>query len=151
MKNNDQRSSIFWLAIGLAIALYSMKYGLGKFSSPGPGFMPFLSGLALAGLSLVVFLQQLSKGSREKLKDLWVNKNWSTIIMVMGALVLYTVFFKTLGFLLDTFLLIAFLLRVMEPLSWKKVLAGAVGAAIGSYAVFQLWLEAQLPKGFLGF
>ena len=151
MKNNDQRSSLFWLVIGLAIALYSMKYGLGKFSSPGPGFMPFLSGLILAGLALVVFLQQLSKRGKEKLRDLWAQKNWSTIMMVMGALVLYTIFFRFFGFLLDTFLLTAFLLRVMEPLSWKKVLAGAMGAAVGSYAIFQLWLEAQLPKGFLGF
>jgi hypothetical protein len=151
MKNNDQRSSLFWLVIGLAIALYSTKYGLGKFSSPGPGFMPFLSGLVLAGLALVVFLQQLSNKSKEKLKDLWAQKNWPTIMMVMGSLVLYTIFFRFLGFLLDTFLLTAFLLRVMEPLSWKKVLAGAIGAAVGSYAIFQLWLEAQLPKGFLGF
>jgi hypothetical protein len=151
MKNNDQRSSLFWLVIGLAIALYSTKYGLGKFSSPGPGFLPFLSGLVLAGLAFVVFLQQLSKGSKEKLRDLWAQKNWPTIMMVMGALVLYTIFFRFFGFLLDTFLLTAFLLRVMEPLSWKKVLAGAMGAAIGSYAIFQLWLEAQLPKGFLGF
>ncbi len=151
MKNNDQRSSLFWLVIGLAIALYSTKYGLGKFSSPGPGFMPFLSGLVLAGLALVVFLQQLSRGTKEKLRDLWAQKNWPTIMMVMGALVLYTILFRLLGFLLDTFLLTAFLLRLMEPLGWKKVLVGAIGAAIGSYAIFQLWLEAQLPTGFLGF
>jgi len=151
MKNNDQRSSLFWLVIGLAIALYSMKYGLGELSSPGPGFMPFLSGLAIAGLALVVFFQQLSKGSKEKLKDLWSQTNWPSIMMVMGALVLYTIFFRVLGFLLDTLLLTAFLLRVMEPFSWKKVLAGAIGAAFGSYTIFQLWLEAQLPKGFLGF
>jgi putative tricarboxylic transport membrane protein len=151
MKNNDQRSSFIWLVIGLAIALYSMKYGLGPLSSPGPGFMPFLSGLAIIGLSVVVFIQQLAKGSREGLRDLWAQKNWLSIMMVMGALVLYTVLFRFLGFLLDTFLLIAFLLRVMEPLSWKKVLVGAIGSALGSYIIFQLWLEAQLPKGFLGF
>ncbi len=151
MKNNDQRSGLFWVVIGLAIALYSTKYGLGKFSSPGPGFMPFLSGLVLAGLAVLVFFQQLSKGSKEGLMDLWAQKNWRTIMMVMGALVLYTIFFRFFGFLLDTFLLTAFLLRVMEPLSWKKVLAGAIGASVGSYAIFQLWLEAQLPTGFLGF
>ncbi len=113
--------------------------------------MPFLSGLVLAGLALVVFLQQLSRGTKEKLRDLWAQKNWPTIMMVMGALVLYTILFRLLGFLLDTFLLTAFLLRLMEPLGWKKVLVGAIGAAIGSYAIFQLWLEAQLPTGFLGF
>lgn len=151
MKNNDQRSGLFWLIIGLAIAVYSGKYGLGTLSSPGPGFLPFLSGLAMAGLALVVFSQQFSQKGREKIKDLWRQRNWPTMLMVMGALILYTLLFKLLGFLLDTFLLIAFLLRVMEPMSWRKVLAGAVFAAGGAYLIFQLWLEAQLPTGFLGF
>ena len=151
MKNNDQRSSLFWLAIGLAVTFYSRKYGLGTLSSPGPGFLPFLTGLAISGLALVVFVQQVSQKDREKVKDLWYKKNWPTMMMVMGALVLYTLLFKFLGFLLDTFWLIAFLLRVMQPMSWIKVLAGAVGAAGASYVVFQLWLKAQLPTGFLGF
>jgi hypothetical protein len=151
MKNNDQRSSLFWLAAGLAIAFYSEKYGLGSFSSPGPGFLPFLTGLVIAGLAVVVFLQQLSKSSRERMTDLWRQGRWPTVLTVMGALVLYTLLFQFLGFLLDTVWLIAFLLRVMEPMSWKKCLIGAVGAGGGSYLIFQLWLKAQLPAGFLGF
>jgi len=151
MKNNDQRSSLFWLAAGLAIALYSGNYGLGSFSSPGPGFLPFLTGLAIAGLALVVFLQQLSSRSREKMTDLWRRGNWPNVSMVMGALVLYTLLFQFLGFLLDTFWLIAFLLRVMEPMGWKKCLTGAVAASGGAYLVFQIWIKAQLPAGVLGF
>ena len=151
MKNNDQRSSLFWLAIGLAIAVNSGKYGLGSLSSPGPGFLPFLTGLAIAGLALVVFFQQFSKRDREKVTDLWQKGNWPTMLLVMGALVLYTLLLNFIGFLLDTFLLIAFLLRVMEPMSWKKVFAGAILAAGGAYVIFQLWLKAQLPTGFLGF
>jgi putative tricarboxylic transport membrane protein len=151
MRNNDQRSSLFWLAAGLAIALYSGKYGLGRLSSPGPGFLPFLSGLAIAVLALMVFFQQFSKKGREKVKDLWQKRNWPTVLMVMGALVLYTLLFQFLGFLLDTFWLIAFLLRVMQPMHWIRVMAGAIVAAGASYVIFQLWLKAQLPTGFLGF
>ena len=151
MKNNDQRSSLFWLVIGLSIALYSLKYGLGTFSSPGPGFLPFASGVAMVLLALVVFFQQISKGQVDTLKSLWADTRWPTVLMVMGSLVLYAVFLRLLGFLLDAFVLTAFLLRVIEPLSWKKVLAGATGATLGSYAIFELWLEAQLPTGFLGF
>jgi putative tricarboxylic transport membrane protein len=151
MKNNDQRSSLFWVAVGLAIAFYSRKYGLGHLSSPGPGFLPFLTGLAITGLALVVFSQQFFKPGREKIRDLWQKKNWPTVLMVLGILVLYTLLFNFLGFILDTFLLIAFLLRVIEPMSWIKVLGGATGAAGGSYVIFELWLKAQLPKGFLGF
>ncbi len=151
LKTNDQRSGIFWLAVGLAIVFSSLKYGLGSLSSPGPGFLPFLTGLAITGLSGLVFFQQNAQKTREKLKDLWAQKNWSSVMMVMGALIVYTVFFRFLGFLLDTFLLIAFLLRIMEPLSWAKVLAGAVCASGGAYILFELWLEAQLPTGILGF
>jgi hypothetical protein len=151
MKNNDQRSGLFWLAIGLAVAITSGKYGLGSLSSPGPGFLPFLTGLIISILALVVFVQQFSKKDREKVKDLWQKKNWLTMLIVLGALVLYALLFKLLGFLLDTFWLIAFLLRVMQPMSWIKVLAGAICAAGASYVIFQLWLKAQLPTGFLGF
>ena len=151
MKNNDQRSSLFWLVIGLAIAGYSVKYGLGTFSTPGPGFLPFVSGAAMVLLALVVFFQQFSKSAGETLKSLWAHTRWPTVVMVMASLVAYAVLLRPLGFLVDTFVLTAFLLRVMEPMDWKKVLAGATGATLGSYAIFQLWLEAQLPAGFLGF
>jgi len=151
MKNNDQRSSLVWLAIGAAIVLYSTRYGLGTLSSPGPGFVPFLSGLAIAGLALVVFLQQLGEGRQESLKSLWRQKNWGSMLKVMGALVLYTLFLKTLGFLLLTFLVMLYLFRAMESMSWKKVLASAFLTAVGAYAIFDLWLGAQLPQGILGF
>jgi hypothetical protein len=150
LRNNDQRSSLFWLLVGLAIALYSRKYELGTFSSPGPGFLPFLSGAAMALLALVVFFQQFPK-KKETLKSLWSHTKWPTVLMVMASLIAYTVMLQLFGFLLDTFLLTAFLLRVMQPLSWYKVCAGALGATLGSYAIFQLWLEAQLPAGVLGF
>ncbi len=151
LKNNDQRSSLFWLVIGLSIVLYSGKYGLGTFSSPGPGFLPFMSGAAMVLLALIVFVQQFSRGRVDTLKDLWAHTRWPTVLLVMTSLVFYAVLLRTLGFLLDTFVLTAFLLRVMEPLSWRKVLAGASGATLGSYAIFELWLEAQLPAGVLGF
>jgi len=150
VKNNDQRSSVFWLVIGLAIAVYSRKYGLGTLSSPGAGFLPFLSGLAMAVLAVVVLVQRIP-GKKDTLMGLWANRRWPAVPIVMAALVAYAVVLNTLGFVLDTFFLIAFLLRVMQPLAWKKVLAGAAGATFGSYAVFHLWLEAQLPVGFLGF
>jgi len=151
MKNNDQRSSLIWLAIGLAILLYSGKYGLGSMSSPGPGFVPFLSGLVIAGLALVVFLQQYGKKGGESLLGLWRQKDWPVTLKVMGALMLYAVFLKTLGFLLMTFLLVLYLFRAIEPLGWKKVFAGAFFTAFGAYLVFDLWLQAQLPRGIFGF
>jgi len=151
MKNNDQRSSLIWLAIGVAILFYSGKYGLGQMSSPGPGFVPFLSGLVIAGLALILFFQQLGKGVREGLEGLWRQKDWPVTLKVMGALILYAIFLQTLGFLLVTFLLVLYLFRAIEPLGWKKVFAGAFCTAFGAYLIFDFWLQAQLPRGIFGF
>ena len=151
MKNNDQRSSLVWLVVGLVIVLYSLKYDFGSFAVPGPAFLPMLTGLAVMVLALVVFFQQIPKEKGEKLRALWKEKKWLSVMMVMAALVIYAVLFTWLGFILDTFFLTVFLLRIMEPMNWKKVLAWSLGASLGSYAVFELWLQAQLPAGFLGF
>ncbi|MEW6185819.1 MAG: tripartite tricarboxylate transporter TctB family protein [Thermodesulfobacteriota bacterium] len=151
MKNNDQRSSIFWFAVGLAIIFFSRKYGLGTLSVPGPGFLPFLAGVAITGLAILVFFQQYAGNVRGTFSALWAKTHWPKVLMVMGALVLYTLLFRIFGFLLDTFLLIAFLLRVMEPTPWVKCLIGALLFSGASYLIFELWLKAQLPTGFLGF
>jgi hypothetical protein len=99
----------------------------------------------------VVFLQQIPQKRKDNFMDLWLQKRWSNTLIVMGALILFALFLKTLGFLLASFLLIAFLFRIIEPLDWKKVLIGAFLTSLGSYLVFDLWLEAQLPKGIFGF
>ena len=151
MKNNDQRSSLIWLIIGLAILFYSGKYGLGQMSSPGPGFVPFLSGLVIVGLALIVFFQQFGNGVREGLEGLWRQKDWPVTLKVMGALTLYAIFLQTVGFLLVTFLLVLYLFRAIEPLGWRKVIAGALGTAFSAYLIFDFWLQAQLPRGIFGF
>ncbi len=73
------------------------------------------------------------------------------MLKVMGALVLYAIFLKSLGFLLLTFFLTVYLFRIIEPMGWRRVLIGAILTAFGSYVVFEVWLEAQLPTGIFGF
>ena len=58
---------------------------------------------------------------------------------------------ERLGFLLSTFLLTGFLLRVMEPRSLSKLLTLALATALGSYAIFARALGMPLPPGILGF
>ncbi|MBE0555855.1 MAG: tripartite tricarboxylate transporter TctB family protein [Proteobacteria bacterium] len=69
----------------------------------------------------------------------------------MAALLAYALLMKPLGFLLCTVLFIGFLLRAVEPQRWSVVIVGAVGAALGAFAVFNLWLKTQLPQGPWGF
>ena len=76
---------------------------------------------------------------------------WGKSLIVMLALLAYTLLLMPLGFLLCTALFVGFLLVVVQPQRWYVVISVAVGTAIGAYGIFEVWLKAQLPKGPLGF
>jgi putative tricarboxylic transport membrane protein len=77
--------------------------------------------------------------------------NWTKIALVLLSLLLYAFFLERLGFVLTTFVLLSFLLGCIEDRNWVKSLGTAGAAALASYAVFELWLQIRLPKGFFGF
>jgi len=71
--------------------------------------------------------------------------------LVLAVLLAYTAFLEVLGFLLATFLLLLFLFRGIEPQRWVVSIGGSALTSFITYALFELWLKTQLPKGFIGF
>ncbi len=67
------------------------------------------------------------------------------------SLFMFVVLVNTLGFIFTTFLFLFFLLRFIEPQEWSTVFIITIVSTGSSYLIFQLWLKADLPTGFLGF
>jgi putative tricarboxylic transport membrane protein len=150
--NNDQISSAFWFAAGLAIVFASLPYGIGGIRAPDTGFLPFLTGVCVCLLAVIVFID----GTRERLrgvkwKNPFANIMWAKPLVAMTALVVYVVILDPVGFILATMLLVGFLLRAIVPQSWRVVLIGATLTSLVTYVVFAVWLETQLPAGLLTF
>jgi putative tricarboxylic transport membrane protein len=143
-------ASLFLLVLGGAIAAGSLKYGWGALDSPGPGFLPFFSGAAMAGFSAITLLRSLRKGW-SPLGEAWKGTRWLRPAVVTACLLLYAAFLRDLGFLIATVLLMIYLYRLLEPAGWKETLFAALATTVGFYLVFQTWLQAQLPRGLLGF
>jgi putative tricarboxylic transport membrane protein len=153
MKRYDQMSSLVWLAFAIYICIESSRLSFGSFHNPGPGFLPLLIGLILGILSLLVFLLSRLSKETEKIDQPWYPKErWKKLIWVLIALFAYAVCLEILGFLISTFLLLVFLFRAgIETQKWMWAIGGSAIASLSSYAVFELWLKTQLPKGILGF
>ena len=150
--NNDQVSAAIWVAVGTAVAIGSLRYGLGPLESPGTGFLPFLAGCAIALLAAIgLMVSTLKRRRGVGWTPILRGENWQKPILVTAALIAYVLLVKPLGFLLCTALFIGFLLRVVEPQRWSVVIVGAVGTALGAFAIFDLWLKTQLPRGPWGF
>lgn len=148
MKKLDRVSAAFWLIFSGLVAIESHRLGVGSFRSPGPGFLPFFSSVFLGLLALALLIDSArATGVAAMPEEGTPSGSWKSPARALAALSVYVVLLETLGFLLCTLGLIAFLLRVVERKSWPVAISTAVLAALGSVVVFQFWLKIQLPPG----
>ncbi len=151
MKSHDLQSGSFLLVLGLIIIEESLRLHIGTPQEPGAGFYPMLTGIVIAGLSLLLLTTCLWSVRRKKARPSGPAKpvRLKKMALAVGALLAYTFTLETLGFLLTTFFLMIFMLRVVEPLKWKVVLLTASLTASGCYLLFEVFLQAQMPAGLL--
>ena len=75
---------------------------------------------------------------------------WKRIVLAVAALVVFGLLFESLGYVISTFLFIAFLLRAVEQQKWGLAVVVAFFTALATYLVFGLLLQTPLPGGILG-
>jgi putative tricarboxylic transport membrane protein len=155
MKNLDLIGSLFWTVVGGAFSVGALKYRFFKGGIPGAGFLPFLAGVMLMALSLVVLISAIrvrrSNGGKASGDQFFPHPDsLKKVSVALGALLAYWIALEHLGFVITTFLFLVCLLRFIEPQKWVVTLSTALLATAFSYALFNLWLKVQLPKGILG-
>jgi putative tricarboxylic transport membrane protein len=150
--NKDRISSIFWFIFSVYTSYKSYKLGLGILFHPGPGFLFFWTGILVAILSATVFIKtfmgQEPKKSQESPTEKWKLKK---TILVLISLFIYALLIEWIGFIIITFFLFIFLLVVIEKKKWWFAVSVSIIVTGSAYLIFELGLQSQLPKGFLGF
>jgi putative tricarboxylic transport membrane protein len=143
--------NVFWLLFSLLTCIESYRLKLGDVTKPGPGFFPFGAGLIMLFLSLIALFQWMGKkepSEEETRKEL---VRWWNLVIILAATLAYALSLEKIGFLINTFLLITLLLKVVEPQTWKTSILGGVITAIAANVVFNVLFQAQIPSGILGF
>jgi len=153
MARFDRIFSFIWIALGVFQCAESYSLGLGSVMEPGTGFMPFVMGLVMIGIAIALFLES-SIEIRKKLTvkvSLWSEVHWKRVVYITIIMVAYAVLLPKLGYLLDTFVVMVFLLKSGEPVKWPTaIFVGAMTAGF-SYVLFGLWLNVSFPRGLLSF
>jgi putative tricarboxylic transport membrane protein len=151
-REKDRMSSFFWILVAIGICYGSVRLDLGELHKPGPGFFSFLAGAILGVLSLIVFLQSLKSAPGEERGPFWLNpQRRIKMVYLVLALILYAIGMNYIGFFFSTLLFLGFLLRSIDPQRWSVVIAVSILSTIISYAIFQYWLDVQLPTGIFPF
>ena len=149
MKKYDIYCGLFWLVMALFVCVISLlKFGLGSFGYPGPGFFPFLVGLLLFFLSIGM----IGTAMKEKLKSpdfkRWpsFHQNVTITLLVLFA---YAFSLESLGYILGSFLLFVYLFRFPSGKRWWVSVVLSVLVVAITYYFFGVLLQTQFPKGIL--
>ena len=152
VKNSpDLLSGFFWTGVSVLVAVESLRLGVGTLRNPGPGFLPFWSAVIFGvfGFILIVTNIQKKRGER-RIAELWKHVEWKKVVWVVFSLFLYSFLFSRIGYLLATFGVMTFLLRIMRrSRMWIPEVAGALIIALTTYFLFRVLMGIQLPKGLL--
>ena len=147
----DRVSSAVCLVFGGLFVAGALQQGLMRRGVPGPGFLPFFSGLALMVVSLFVLVPAFTRRERDEERFFPERDSLKKLLFALAALMAFGVAMVHLGYLLTTFLFMFIVPWIMEPTRWRSFGVLALVAALMSYLLFEAFLEVQLPKGVLGF
>jgi putative tricarboxylic transport membrane protein len=152
MRKYNLISACLWLVLSLFICVGSIHIGIGGFRNPDAGLFPLLTAVLLGIFSLLLFFDSLLKPSdrAKEAQPFWTRETrWKNILLTLAALLVYALVVDKVGYLLATFAFILFLFRVIEPQRWPVAILGALVTALVSDAIFNFWLQTQLPDGVL--
>lgn len=151
MRSADRFAGAGLLALGVAFAAGALKqHDYWGPNGPGPAFLPFWLGLAmalLAGALLVGALRERDAGTA------WLprGEGLRRLLVVLGATVALVVLLSVVGMVVGTFVFLLGLFRFVDRQPWALGLAVAVAIAGLNFLVFTYWLRVPMPVGLLGF
>lgn len=146
----DFWSSLVLLLLSAAVINEAFNLELGTPRNPGSGFMIFGAATALGLFSLRQLIASLFSPAHGK-ASAGDQIHWGRIVGVVLAVLAYILLLEPVGYLLCTFLLLAFLFQILEPGHWVTRTAGAVFTSALTYAIFAKALKLNLPRGLITF
>jgi putative tricarboxylic transport membrane protein len=152
-------SSLVLILFGTVFLIYTTRYPIDDWESPGPAVFPLILGAVLVLLAvgqLVQALWALGRRNREAAgapktasfkSFLHENRGEAKVLYLTVMLVLYILMMKWIGFFTVTFLLVALTSRLMGAKGWARPIGLSLGVCIPCYYLFEAWLKLSFPRG----
>ena len=147
MQGRDGKIGVFLLIVSLLLCYGALKLGIGKTHDPGPGFFPFLAGLIIALLSLILIISSFRAQPRYALPPgpLLTGR----AVLTLGVFLITGLLVEKAGFFICTFLVTMAILRINGVKKLPFLLLVAILTSLGIYLVFNVLLDVRLPLGIL--
>ena len=143
--------SMFWLLFSMLTCVEAYRLRLGTITKPGSGLFPFSLGVVMLALSLIALFQAIGRKNKDDKTTPQEPFRWWNIVIILAAALAFALTLEKIGFLINTFLFVGLLLKVVEPQTWKTSIVGGLITAVAANVIFNVIFRAQIPPGILGF
>lgn len=139
-------SGAVWVLVGAAIVAGASRLRVGTLNSPGPGFLPLLTGVAIVVLAAGILVHERARrrAARGAPAARPAPGNRVAVALAVGALLAYAVLLEPLGYVVTTALFMVFALRALGRLGWRAVLTSTILTTAASWALFSVWLKVPV-------
>ncbi len=152
MKKADLITGFVLLALSGYVIWESLQMPQSATFGPGVGFLPFWLGALLAVLALILLVNAWRRPEDPQERPPFPGKKaLISVSLVLAGLAAYIILMEWLGFVVNTVLLVTFLLKGVERERWPMTLLIAVLTTAALYIIFRVLLGIKLPANFLGF
>jgi len=143
----DRVSGAALILLALAWIWEAMKLPLGTLQNPGPGYMPVLFAIVLAGLGILIVAFGGDSPAFRSLE--WGEGKHA--LAILGACAFAALALERIGYRLTTLVILVVILSMVERKRPLLVAVLSVGLSLGSYYLFHNLLKVQLPRSPWGF
>jgi hypothetical protein len=151
VRSADRIAGAALLVLGIAFSAGALThYAYWGENGPGPAFLPFWLGLAMAVLASILLLGAVRSGDPG---EPWLprGEGLRRLVLVFGISVALVALLKVLGMAVGTVLFLVVLLRGLDRQPWHVTVAVSLAVAAVNYLIFIHWLKVPMPVGVLGF
>ena len=139
----------FWLLFSFYLSIESYRLGLTAANRPGPGLFPFIAAIGIGLIAALRLINSIRISTPEESSESNMGAEGWLVLYVIAGMTAYAFMLESLGFVLCTFLLVSFYLKLIAARRWPTALIFAAAVAIGSHIFFDVLLRAELPRGLL--
>ena len=152
MKKTDLITAIVLLVLSGYVIQDAWQMPPSATFGPGPSFLPFWLGVVLAVFATILFVSAWCRQATKKDSEpVFPGKQALLgIVLILVGLAGYIFLVEVLGYLVDTFLFIVFLMKVVEHEKWRLTLTVAVSTTAALFIIFQFLLQIKLPSNMFG-
>lgn len=142
INHRDFWAGALFLGFGAFFAGEGAQYTFGSAGRMGPGYFPTMLGMVLMLLGLLVALGGMS---RDATRETVERFSWSTLLLILGPIVLFGLLLGTLGLVPCLLMLVGISSYASHEFSWKSTLANAAFLIALCLVVFVHALGLQFP------